>query len=212
MGLERRRNSLRRFCQGTQRRLTGVLFCLGWIHADLLSAAASLKFDHAGHVGEQSMVLPQTDVEPWKELRASLAHDDRPGLDQLAAKCLDAQILRIAVPTVPGRSAAFVCCHDLLPSSPSRMLKKSASFVLATLRGLTVQPREKSLSRPGSGRADEKDTIHLQDTAGSPSRRRTQTWRSFFIAPCAWLRPRWVAILNILQGFPHVSTQSNYCF
>ena len=68
-----------------QGRLADILFCLGWIHADLLSAAASLKFDHAGHVGKQSMVLPQTDVEPWKELRASLAHDDRPGLDQFAA-------------------------------------------------------------------------------------------------------------------------------
>ena len=28
-----------------------------------------------------------------------------------------------------------------------------------------------------------------RDTAASPSRRRSQTWRSFFIAPCASLRP-----------------------
>jgi len=40
----------------------------------------------------------------------------------------------------------------------------------------------------GAGRGS-MDTLRLQDTAGSPSRARAQTRRSFFIAPYASLRP-----------------------
>jgi hypothetical protein len=78
---------------------------------------------------------------------------------------------------------------------------------------LTVRPREKNLSRQVRGGRVKKNTIRLQDTAGSPSRRRARTWRSFFIAPCAWLRPRWTAIMNILRGFsPRDPTQSSDWF
>ena len=41
--------------------------------------------------------------------------------------------------------------------------------------------------------------VRFQDTAGSLSRRRAQTWRDLFIAPCASLRPRWMTFLNILH-------------
>ncbi len=36
-------------------------------------------------------------------------------------------------------------------------------------------------------------TLPIEDTAGSPSRRRPHTWRSFFIAPWTSLRPSWTA-------------------
>jgi hypothetical protein len=67
------------------------------------------------------------------------------------------------------------------------MLKKASRCVLTSLRGSTYGPG-KSCSG-SSGRAGEKVYDSPQDTAGSPSRRRAQTWRSLFVAPCASLRP-----------------------
>jgi hypothetical protein len=43
-------------------------------------------------------------------------------------------------------------------------------------------------------------TICLEDTAASPTRRRAQAWRSFFLAPCASLRPCWMVFLRILRA------------
>ena len=57
--------------------------------------------------------------------------------------------------------------------SYSRMLKKSASGVLASFRPSTYRT----------------EYVSAQDTAASPTRRRAQTWRSLFVAPCASLRP-----------------------
>ena len=81
----------------------------------------------------------------------------------------------------------------------SRMLKKAASCVLTSLKASTYR---KMYDSP-------------QDTAGSPSRRRAQTWRHLFVMPGASLRPhsrngasrragvgrvRPAAILNILPA------------
>ena len=55
----------------------------------------------------------------------------------------------------------------------SRMLKNSASGVLASFRPSTYRTEYAS----------------AQATADSPTRRRAQTWRSLFVAPCASLRP-----------------------
>ena len=64
------------------------------------------------------------------------------------------------------------------------MLKKSASFVLASFRVLNGDP------------------------AASPTRRRAQAWCSLFVAPCApegtppalhSLRPCWTALFSILR-------------
>ena len=82
------------------------------------------------------------------------------------------------------------------------MLKKSASFVLASLRSSTYPTRRTSCL--GSlGWAGEKSYASAQDTAASPTRRRAQTWCSLFVAPCASLRPRWTAILSILRVALH---------
>ena len=76
------------------------------------------------------------------------------------------------------------------------MLKKTPSFVLARSQPATYL-----------------QYVSAQDTAGSPTRRRAQTWRHLFVTPCALLRPRsgrgaswrawggrvkWSAFLNIL--------------
>ena len=54
--------------------------------------------------------------------------------------------------------------------------------------------------------------VRFQDTAGSLSRRRAQTWRDLFIAPCASLRPRWMTFLNILHdpGFNTLNTTADW--
>ena len=75
----------------------------------------------------------------------------------------------------------------------------AASIVLASLRGLTYLAWGKVLSRQARGGAGKNVAPRLSDTAGSPSRRRAQTWRSLFIAPCTLPQPRWTSILNILQ-------------
>ena len=70
----------------------------------------------------------------------------------------------------------------MLHPTPNRLLKNPAGSVLVSL----------GASRLG------KESIQASDTAGSPSRRRAQTWRSLFVAPCASLRPCRTAYLNSL--------------
>lgn len=70
----------------------------------------------------------------------------------------------------------------MLHLTPDRLLKKPAGSVLA------------SLGKLRSG----KESIPASDTACPPSRRRAQTWRSLFVAPCASLRPRRTAFLSSL--------------
>ena len=86
--------------------------------------------------------------------------------------------------------------------SPNMMLKKPASGVLASLRGSTYgRGKRARLGGLGAGRVRMIMPPRPQDTAGSPTRRRAQAWRSLFFAPCTSLRPRWTAFLTILRDF-----------
>ena len=79
------------------------------------------------------------------------------------------------------------------------MLKKTSSIVLASLRDSTYGLGQRArLGGLGAGRL-RIITPRLKDTAGSPPRRRPQTWRSLFFAPRTSLRPRWNVFLNILR-------------
>src|SRR5262245_18979328 len=84
------------------------------------------------------------------------------------------------------------------PNSDDRMIKKSASCVLASLRGSTYG-LGKRLFRQAMGGRVEKIYASPQDTAGSPSRRRAQPWCHLFVTPCASLRSCWTAFLIILS-------------
>ena len=61
------------------------------------------------------MVFAEAHVETGKELRPSLADQDRSCRDGLSAVRFDPKILRIAVAPISCRSAAFICCHGWSP-------------------------------------------------------------------------------------------------
>ena len=85
----------------------------GWcrIHADFPPGASAFELHDTGHPREQRVISAKIDIESGENLRAALANDDAAGLDGLAAVGLDAQVLRIAIPTVARGAAALVCCH-----------------------------------------------------------------------------------------------------
>ena len=96
----------------------------------------------------------------------------------------------------------FVCQSRIGLVSASRPMELSARTASHRMDRLTVRHHEimkrisslvkrNSVSTIGDCRLTSRrrpqteDTGRSQDTAGSPTRRRAQTWRSFFIAPCA---------------------------
>src|SRR4029077_13029272 len=72
-------------------------------HADEIAhTPAVVKLDHAGDLGEQRVVLAPTHVLAGLEPRAALPHDDRAAGNQLPAKHLDTEALRIGIAPVFG--------------------------------------------------------------------------------------------------------------
>src|SRR2546422_3259934 len=85
--------------------------------ADELVVAPSLEAHVSVGLGEEGVVDSDTDVEARLEARATLAHQDAPRRDELAAKSLDAEHLRVGVATVSGTADAFLVGHEARPRS-----------------------------------------------------------------------------------------------
>jgi len=62
----------------------------------------AFKLDLAFHESKEGVIVPNSTVDAWVELRASLANDDRSGLDEFTGKALYAQSLGIRISTVLG--------------------------------------------------------------------------------------------------------------
>src|SRR6266704_6178681 len=60
-------------------------------------AAAIAEFDHAGHFGEQRVILAPADVFARLQARAALPHDDGAAGHQLPAENLHAEALRVGI-------------------------------------------------------------------------------------------------------------------
>ena len=104
-----------------------------------------------------------------------------------------------------------------MPGLPSKMLKAAASLVLARHSRLIISVVFTGVPcfvRHGVNRAPVRKRRRDSDTAGSSTRRRAQTWRSFFIAPCAslfvasrtslrpcpWRSACWLALISWRSG------------
>ena len=68
----------------------------GLEHADL----STLEGNNAFYQGEEGIITADADVFAGLMRRAALPHDDGPGADLLAAKGLDAAMLRVTIPAV----------------------------------------------------------------------------------------------------------------
>jgi hypothetical protein len=56
-----------------------------------------------GDQREQGVIAAAANTVTWVEVGTTLPDDDLAGVDQLAAEPLDAEPLRIGVPTISGR-------------------------------------------------------------------------------------------------------------
>lgn len=75
---------------------------------------AALELNLAVGQREDRIVFAQLGVEASEELCATLAHDDRAGLNELSTVGLHAQVLRVGIAAVPSGAGAFLMCHDNL--------------------------------------------------------------------------------------------------
>src|SRR5215471_4244417 len=73
---------------------TGGELCAGLDVNEPAHATAVAELDHAGHLGEESVVLAPADINAGLQLGAALAHDDAAAGDQLAAEHFHAEPLR----------------------------------------------------------------------------------------------------------------------
>src|SRR5664279_2916066 len=80
---------------------------------DRLASALGAELDRARGQREQGVILPAADALTRVELGAPLADQDLAGADDLAAEPLDAQALRVRVPTVAGAGCALLVCHGI---------------------------------------------------------------------------------------------------
>src|SRR5690349_12874523 len=90
------RNCIEKPSPGYGRRPLGIgtVELLGRLDVDKLAHAAPVaEIDHAGHLGEQGIVLAPADVEAGLDLGAALPDDDRTAGDELAAEDLHAEPL-----------------------------------------------------------------------------------------------------------------------
>src|SRR5438270_8004041 len=68
--------------------------------------------DRARRRGEERVVLADADVLARMEDRATLPHEDRARVHQLAAVGLETQALALGIAAVAGRAACFLVCHE----------------------------------------------------------------------------------------------------
>src|SRR5690606_38187416 len=81
-------------------------------HGATLLRALDAELDLAVDQREQGVVAAEADARTRVELGAALAHDDVAGSDRLAAVDLDAEVLRVGVAAVAGRTTSLFMCHD----------------------------------------------------------------------------------------------------
>jgi hypothetical protein len=99
-----------------RRRRTSVGRFGDWMDADEPPARAVIFELHpAGNLREERVVLAQSDIEAGLKLAAALPDENRTAGDEVAVVALDAETLRIAVPTVARTSLALLGCHDNYP-------------------------------------------------------------------------------------------------
>ena len=110
-------------CLGQRLRLAGRREQVGtwWrlrygLHRDELAATASvLEGDNPVGCREEGIVATAADVLTGLERRASLAHQDRPALYELAAEALDAEALGFAVTAIAAAALAFLVSLSRVP-------------------------------------------------------------------------------------------------
>ena len=82
------------------------------VHAHLLAKfVLALKLDHAIDLGKERIIASLAHVHSGMDLGPALTNDDRAGEDLLACVTLHAQVLRIAVPSIPGTADTFFMSH-----------------------------------------------------------------------------------------------------
>src|SRR5690606_33698331 len=81
-------------------------------HRAALLRALGRELDLAVDEREQCVVAAEADARTGVELGAALADDDVAGLDGLAAVHLHAEVLRVGVAAVAGRTTSLLVCHD----------------------------------------------------------------------------------------------------
>src|SRR5262249_32197174 len=87
----------------------------GGLDTDELPLASTIaEVNHAGDFREQRVVLAETDVLAGFDASAALANDNRSAGDQLAAKGLHAQPLRVGIAPVFRTAKTFFMCHNNL--------------------------------------------------------------------------------------------------
>ena len=75
--------------------------CCGWIHAhSLLGLAKPLELHNSVYQCEEGIVAPDPNVASGMEFCSPLANQNTARRDELTAEPLDAQALRVAIPTV----------------------------------------------------------------------------------------------------------------
>src|SRR5215470_4125840 len=85
--------------------------------ADVLVVALALETNVAVGGGEQRVVRAEADIDARLEAGAALAHDDAAGRHELPAEALDAQPLRVRIPSVARAADAFLVSHGPMPRS-----------------------------------------------------------------------------------------------
>jgi hypothetical protein len=60
---------------------------------------------------EQGVIAATADTVAGVEVGTALPHDDLASIHQLAAEPLDAEPLRIGVPTIASRGRSLLMCH-----------------------------------------------------------------------------------------------------
>src|SRR5436305_1972961 len=84
--------------------------------ADLLLVSLGVLVLHrARDQREERVIAPDADIVPRHDARTALPHEDLAAVDDLPVVSLDAEHLRLAVTSVPGRTDALLVCHSILP-------------------------------------------------------------------------------------------------
>lgn len=97
------------------------------IHADLaIIAALALKSDLACHLRKQRIILADTDIMTWMEMRAALTNENAASRHDRAGLLLNAQTLRLAVAAITRGADTFLCANNC----KSKVNMKFTSVVL----------------------------------------------------------------------------------
>src|SRR5438876_629142 len=116
----------------------GGLGLLGRLDANEAAVAALvLKLHDASNHGVKRVVLALTDVFTSLMFGATLACQNRAGVDEFAAEALDAQPLPVRIAAVCRGAAAFLMCHDLILFQKKRRVEARRNVKSYSLISLT---------------------------------------------------------------------------